>query len=219
MDGGRPAHLPGSRRRRRVQLQRLPGKEHRELRVELQLRSCVGRKRLGAGDALVLQGQGSFFLGHCSLFLGEDGLLLGKDGLLLGPLLVRQGGLGLTLRLVPLGLRFIGLPNGHGRRYQRGDTEQQHDDGSSPGGADRAAMLPNLLAAQEASIWAEDGLRLTPAGMVAEGAWTNIVIEKNGKILTPPLSEGILAGVTRDRFIANSIKKGKKVKLTAKDLL
>lgn len=60
------------------------------------------------------------------------------------------------------------------------------------------SMLPNLLSRWESQAWAEDGLRLTRAGYVAEGVWSNIVIETRGILKTPPLSEGILEGTTRE---------------------
>ena len=83
------------------------------------------------------------------------------------------------------------------------------------------SMLPNLLARWESQAWAEDGLRLTPAGYVAEGVWTNILIAKSGVLLTPPLSEGILDGTTRAVAIRAWRKKGGEVReqpLTRYDL-
>ena len=59
------------------------------------------------------------------------------------------------------------------------------------------AMLPNWLAAAEVQAWAEDGLRLTPEGLVAEGVWSNILAIKGKVVRTPPLALGILEGVTR----------------------
>lgn len=59
------------------------------------------------------------------------------------------------------------------------------------------AMLPNWLAAAEVQAWAEDGLRLTPEGLVAEGVWSNILTIKGKVVRTPPLPSGILEGVTR----------------------
>jgi len=64
-----------------------------------------------------------------------------------------------------------------------------------------AQMLPNWLAKAETEAWAEDGLRLGPEGLVAEGVWTNIVAVKRGVARTPPLAQGILEGVTRALFL------------------
>jgi len=76
------------------------------------------------------------------------------------------------------------------------------------GRAKVAHMLPNWLARAEVDAWAEDGLRLTPDGFVAEGVWTNIVALKRKIARTPPLSLGLLEGVTRSRFLKQLRAKG-----------
>jgi branched-chain amino acid aminotransferase len=63
------------------------------------------------------------------------------------------------------------------------------------------AMLPNWLASAEVQSWAEDGLRLTPEGLVAEGVWSNIVARKGQVVRTPPLHVGVLEGVTRAQLL------------------
>lgn len=68
------------------------------------------------------------------------------------------------------------------------------------------AMLPNWLAGAEVQAWADDGLRLTPEGLVAEGVWSNILAVKGGVVRTPPLALGILEGVTRARLLARLAK-------------
>jgi len=78
---------------------------------------------------------------------------------------------------------------------------------SLPARAKAAAMLNNLLAKAETQLWSDEGLRLTPQGLVAEGVWSNIVIQKGKRILTPPLSQGILAGVERQNFLATCRKR------------
>lgn len=84
-----------------------------------------------------------------------------------------------------------------------------------------AQMLPNWLARAETQAWAEDGLRLTPEGLVAEGVWTNIVVLKRGVVRTPPLQAGLLEGVTRARALAQLQRRGYQVRqepLTRYDL-
>ena len=71
-----------------------------------------------------------------------------------------------------------------------------------------AQMLPNLLAKAEVQAWAEDGLRLTPDGLVAEGVWSNVVALKRGVVRTPPLHAGVLEGVTRGQLLAALRRKG-----------
>lgn len=59
-------------------------------------------------------------------------------------------------------------------------------------------FLNNIMARVEASgLGASEGIMLGTDGHVAEGTVSNIFIVKNGIIKTPPLSVGILNGVTR----------------------
>jgi branched-chain amino acid aminotransferase len=69
------------------------------------------------------------------------------------------------------------------------------------------AMLANWLASAEAQAWADDGLRLTPEGLVAEGIWSNIVARKGRLVRTPPLHQGVLEGVTRAQLLARFSKR------------
>ena len=61
-----------------------------------------------------------------------------------------------------------------------------------------------------------DVIFLTETGEVTEGAIANIVIKKNGRLYTPPLSSGLLPGVFRDYLIKRGRIKEKKIFL--KDL-
>lgn len=84
-----------------------------------------------------------------------------------------------------------------------------------------ATMLPNWLAKAETQSWAEDGLRLTPEGLVAEAVWSNVVAVKRGVARTPPLHQGVLEGVTRAAFLKRLRAKGLEVReepLTRYDL-
>lgn len=59
-------------------------------------------------------------------------------------------------------------------------------------------LLNNALAAREASArGAFEAILLNTRGEVAEGAGSNIFAVKDGRLLTPPLSAGILPGITR----------------------
>lgn len=69
-------------------------------------------------------------------------------------------------------------------------------------------MLANLLARAEVQAFAEDGLRLTPDGLVAEGVFSNVALLKRGILRTPPVSAGLLEGVTRAKFLARARKAG-----------
>ncbi|WP_391206213.1 aminodeoxychorismate lyase [Psychrobacillus sp. L4] len=55
-----------------------------------------------------------------------------------------------------------------------------------------------------ASLASLEGIFLTADGFVAEGITSNVFWVKEGKLYTPSLDTGILAGVTRDWLIKNS---------------
>jgi len=60
-------------------------------------------------------------------------------------------------------------------------------------------LLNNVLAVREAqSRGAEEALLLNQEGRLAEGASTNVFLVRGGALRTPPLSAGILAGITRE---------------------
>jgi branched-chain amino acid aminotransferase len=59
-------------------------------------------------------------------------------------------------------------------------------------------LLNNVLASMQANRrGAMEALMLNPAGFLAEGASSNLFLVRRGEVLTPPLSEGILGGITR----------------------
>lgn len=60
-------------------------------------------------------------------------------------------------------------------------------------------LLNNILAVREAqSRGAEEPVLLNQEGFLTEGASTNVFVGRSGTLLTPPLSAGILAGITRE---------------------
>jgi branched-chain amino acid aminotransferase len=64
--------------------------------------------------------------------------------------------------------------------------------------AKTGAHLANVLAVREARLGgAHEALLLDRAGMVTEGASSNVFAVREGRLLTPPLAMGILEGVTR----------------------
>ena len=48
----------------------------------------------------------------------------------------------------------------------------------------------------------DEGIALGVNGLLSEGAGENLFLVKNGRLLTPPSSAGILAGITRDSVLA-----------------
>jgi branched-chain amino acid aminotransferase len=60
-------------------------------------------------------------------------------------------------------------------------------------------LLNNILAVREAKArGAVEPVLLNHEGLVAEGASTNVFVARAGALATPPLSAGILAGITRE---------------------
>jgi branched-chain amino acid aminotransferase len=65
--------------------------------------------------------------------------------------------------------------------------------------------LDNILARREAALrGAEDAILLNTQGNVAEATAANLFLFKNGKWLTPPISDGALPGVFRARALAGN---------------
>lgn len=62
-------------------------------------------------------------------------------------------------------------------------------------------LLPNLLAKQEANQAGAFEAILIKDGLVTEGTSSNVVLVKGGALLTPPLSDQLLAGVTRQAVL------------------
>lgn len=69
--------------------------------------------------------------------------------------------------------------------------------------------LNNVLAKIESQqAGAGEGLMLNEQGFVAECTGDNIFIVKNGKITTPPISSGALAGITREVVFEMAVEAG-----------
>lgn len=65
-----------------------------------------------------------------------------------------------------------------------------------------ASYFNSLLAKLEATEHGyEEAVMLNEVGQVCEGTGENIFIVRDGKLITPSLSSGILAGITRDSII------------------
>jgi branched-chain amino acid aminotransferase len=64
-------------------------------------------------------------------------------------------------------------------------------------------FLNNLLARREARLrGAAEGIMTNPAGMLCEGAMSNIFWLRRGVLETPALDQGLLPGVTRGKILA-----------------
>ena len=69
-------------------------------------------------------------------------------------------------------------------------------------------LLPNVLAKQEASQANAFEAILIKDGVVTEGTASNVALMKNGNLVTPALSDHLLAGVTRQAIIELAKKDG-----------
>ncbi|ODV13390.1 MAG: branched chain amino acid aminotransferase [Rhodanobacter sp. SCN 68-63] len=62
-------------------------------------------------------------------------------------------------------------------------------------------LSSQLIAAEARRGGFDEGIALGHNGLLSEGAGENLFLVKKGKLLTPPSSAGILAGITRDSVI------------------
>jgi branched-chain amino acid aminotransferase len=96
------------------------------------------------------------------------------------------------------------LPPYPARHYQEGITvaavgvRRNHPRALDPA-IKSSNLLNNILAVREAQArGADEPVLLNQEGFLAEGASTNVFVAKAGSLRTPPLSAGILAGITRE---------------------
>lgn len=81
------------------------------------------------------------------------------------------------------------------------------------GGAKPAAYLSNMLAIAAAQRdGADDALLLGAHGELLEGATSSLFLVRGTELLTPPLSLGILPGITRDRVWEAAQQQGLRVR-------
>ncbi len=80
---------------------------------------------------------------------------------------------------------------------------RQRSANSTPGAIKSSASYLNSgLARIEADLNGyEEAILLNEQGLVVEGSGENIFIVREGELITPPLSDGLLGGITRDSVI------------------
>jgi branched-chain amino acid aminotransferase len=80
---------------------------------------------------------------------------------------------------------------------------QRHDVNAMPGAVKATGAYINSSLAKVEAIKGgyDEAIMLNAQGFVAECTGENIFIVKNGSIVTPPLSSGILEGITRDSIM------------------
>lgn len=86
----------------------------------------------------------------------------------------------------------------------------RHSPGSAlPRGKIIGQYTNSILAKREAKLGGYDeAILLDSAGLVSEGSGENLFVVQRGRLLTPPLSSSILAGITRDTVITLAKEEG-----------
>lgn len=80
---------------------------------------------------------------------------------------------------------------------------QRLSDGTSAAGAKLGNYLLSVLATDAArNAGAEEAILVDARGSVLEGATSNLFLVSEGRLHTPPLSQDILAGITRQHVLA-----------------
>jgi branched-chain amino acid aminotransferase len=93
---------------------------------------------------------------------------------------------------------------------------QRQADATSAVGAKVGNYLVSVLAMREASrVGAVEALIVDGRGAVLEGGTSNVFLVKDGRLITPDLSAGILAGITRAHVLEVARELGVPVELRA----
>ncbi|NIA22286.1 MAG: hypothetical protein GWP05_10070 [Anaerolineaceae bacterium] len=97
--------------------------------------------------------------------------------------------------------------------YARGMTvtvsEARIEPSDPTAGHKTTAYMANLLVLRDAHArGAQEALRLSSRGNLAEGAISNVFIVRRGRLVTPPLEDGCLPGVTRKVVLELAAEEG-----------
>lgn len=96
-----------------------------------------------------------------------------------------------------------------GIRAKLSSWSRHHIHVSLPKGKIMGQYTNSMLAKREAKLAGYDeALLMDVQGYVSEGSGENLFMVKNGRIITPPLSASILAGVTRDSIMTLAREEG-----------
>jgi branched-chain amino acid aminotransferase len=102
-----------------------------------------------------------------------------------------------------------------GEGYERGirtliSSWRRPDSSSVPAGAKLTGSYAVAgLARMEAELAGyDDAIMLGPRGMVAEAVIANLFVVRAGKLLTPPLADGPLGGITRETILTLASERG-----------
>ena len=130
----------------------------------------------------------------------------------LGLGMVENDKFGLAIMALDFG-RYFGSKTDKGITCEISSWKRISSTTLSPHVKASANYLNSVLARFEATnAGYDETIMLSEEGHVSEGSAENIFIVKNGEIVTPPLYDGVLAGVTRDSIIEIAKEEGMVVK-------
>lgn len=133
---------------------------------------------------------------------------------------VAYGNIGINITGMPFGMAIIPLDMGryfgakaeHGISCEVSSWERISAATLSPHVKASANYLNSVLAKREAvNAGYDEAIMLSEAGHVSEGTGENIFLVDNGELVTPPLHDGILAGVTRQSIMEIAAEEGIRV--------
>lgn len=73
-------------------------------------------------------------------------------------------------------------------------------------------LSSQLIGLEARRLGFDEGIGLTPDGLVSEGAGENLFLVKDGVLFTPPLASSILGGITRDTVMRLARERGLEVR-------
>lgn len=138
--------------------------------------------------------------------LRRDGL---REDVYLRPIIYKSSEtIGVRLHNLDADITIFGLPFGQyidtegGIRAQVSSWRRTDDNAIPARGKITGAYVNGALAKSEAQLNGfDEAIVLTSDGHVSEGSAENLFIVKNGTLITPPVTDNILEGITRRRLI------------------
>ncbi len=120
-----------------------------------------------------------------------------------GTIGINVEGVPFELAIIPVDLgKYFGDKAEHGISCEISSWKRISATILSPHVKASANYMNSVLAKREAmNAGYDEAIMLSEEGHVSEGTGENIFIVKNGELVTPPLYDGVLAGVTRESII------------------
>jgi branched-chain amino acid aminotransferase len=143
---------------------------------------------------------------HTVEMLRRDGL---REDIYIRPIVYKSSEtIGVRLHNLDADVVIFGIPFGQyidtegGIRAQVSSWRRTDDNAIPARGKITGAYVNGALAKSEAQMNGfDEAIVLTQDGHVSEGSAENLFLVKNGKLLTPPVTDNILEGITRRRLM------------------